>query len=285
MSGSEPPSDVPQIDQESGFDGMKPERTELTAVKATRLSAGYDGEMAIKALDFELARGEQVAVVGPNGAGKTTLFKVIAGILAPSAGDIEVHGHRPGQHLCVTYVPQRSAVDWGFPVTVRDVVMMGRTHRIGLLRWPGGEDRQQVELALEQVGMAGLGDRRIGQLSGGQQQRVFLARAVAQVPEIVLLDEPLTGLDVPSQKAILDILKRLKQDGVTVLVATHDLNLAASNFERIMLLNQRLVALGAADQVLTRSALERAYGSGLHVVDEGDGTSVMVDAHHHEDGS
>ncbi len=254
-------------------------RQDQPAIRALHLSAGYDGDLALEELDFELSRGAQVAVVGPNGAGKTTLFKVMAGILPPAGGSIEVHGHRPGQHLCVTYVPQRSDVDWAFPVTVRDVVMMGRVHKIGFLHWTRTRDREQVQRALERVGLQDLADRQIGDLSGGQQQRVFLARAVAQEPEVVLLDEPLSGLDVPTQTAILEILQTLQARKVTVLVATHDLNLAAENFEKVMLLNRRLIAIGKPDRVLTRQALERAYGAGLHVVGEGNRVSVLADAH------
>lgn len=252
---------------------------ERPAVEVSNLSAGYNGDVAIEGLEFTLRRGAQVAVVGPNGAGKTTLFKVIAGILPPGTGSIEVHGHRPGQHLCVTYVPQRSEVDWDFPVTVQDVVMMGRIHKIGYLRWAGARDREQVQRALEWVGMQHLSGRQIGELSGGQQQRVFLARAVAQEPEIVLLDEPLSGLDVPSQTAILEILRGLQEREVTVMLATHDLNLAAENFERVLLLNRRLIAFGRPERVLTREALEGAYGAGLHVVGEGGDVQVVADTH------
>ncbi|MDX1599919.1 MAG: metal ABC transporter ATP-binding protein [Anaerolineales bacterium] len=253
------------------------------AVEATGLSAGYNGEPAIEELEFRLPQGAQAAVVGPNGAGKTTLFKVIAGIMSPTGGSIRVHGHRPGQHLCVTYVPQRSAVDWAFPVTVRDVVMMGRTHKIGYFRWPRNQDRTHVQRALQQVNMASMAERQIGELSGGQQQRVFLARALAQEPEIVLLDEPLSGLDVPSQSAILGVLRRMRDQGVTVMVATHDLNLAAENFEHVMLLNQRLIAFGSPKEVFTRDSLERAYGDGLHVVGQDEDVPIVVDDHVHRD--
>lgn len=253
------------------------------AVEASALSAGYNGELAIEGLEFRLPHGAHVAVVGPNGAGKTTLFKVIAGIMSPTAGSIRVHGHRPGQHLCVTYVPQRSDVDWAFPVTVSDVVMMGRTQKIGYFRWPREQDRSQVQRALRQVDMKGLAERQIGELSGGQQQRVFLARALAQEPEIVLLDEPLSGLDVPSKRAILEILGRMRQHGVTVLVATHDLNLAAENFEQVMLLNRRLIDFGPPGEVFNRDSLERAYGDGLHIVGQDEGVPIVVDDHVHGD--
>lgn len=247
-------------------------------IEAVDLAASYNGEPALESVSFCLEPGARVAVVGPNGAGKTTLFKLIAGILEPSSGRLVVHGHRPGQHLCVAYVPQRTDVDWRFPATVEEVVMMGRIRQIGLFRWPRAVDWQVVRKALDQVGMADRRGRQIGELSGGQQQRTFLAQAVAQEPEIVLLDEPLSGLDVPSQLAILDILDELEASGVTVLVATHDLNLAAERFEQVILLNRRLIAVGTPQHVLTEANLLQAYAGGVHLVGE-HGRPVVADAH------
>jgi len=253
-------------------------RRHVPPIEAIDLSAGYNGELAIEGLSFCLEPGNRVAVVGPNGAGKTTLFKLIAGILRPTSGQLVVHGHQPGQHLCVAYVPQRSEVDWRFPATVEEVVMMGRIRQIGLLRWPLAADWRAVRQALEQVGMLAVRQRQIGELSGGQQQRVFLAQAVAQQPEIVLLDEPLSGLDVPSQAAILDILDDLEVAGVTVLVATHDLNLAAERFEQVLLLNRQLVAEGEPVKVLTEANLLKAYAGSVHLVGE-HGRPLIADAH------
>jgi manganese/iron transport system ATP-binding protein len=248
-------------------------------IEAIDLSASYDGRPALEGLDFCLESGSRVAVVGPNGAGKTTLFKVLAGILTPTAGRVHVHGHDPGGHICVAYVPQRSEVDWAFPVTVADVVMMGRIREIGLFRWPRSHDWSIVEESLSAVDLEGLARRQIGELSGGQQQRVFLAQAVAQDAQIVLLDEPLSGLDVPSQEAILKILDDLHGQGITVLVATHDLNLAADQFDRVMLLNRRLIAFGKPDEILTKDTLLAAYGAGVHMIEE-PGVSVLADTHH-----
>jgi manganese/iron transport system ATP-binding protein len=208
------------------------------------------------------------------------LFKIIAGIQKPTTGTIQVYGHRPGSHICVAYVPQRSQVDWEFPVTVSDVVMMGRIRRIGLFRWPKRQDWEIVGAALDQVGMTALRGRQIGDLSGGQQQRVFLAQAVAQEAEIVMLDEPLNGLDLPSQEAILDILDQFGAIGVTTLVATHDLNLAAKRFDQVLLLNRRLVSAGKPDQVLTKENLVTAYGGQMHVVSEEEGVTILPDLHH-----
>lgn len=254
-------------------------------IEAVDLSAGYDGALALEKVSFCLDPGHRIAVVGPNGAGKTTLFKVIAGILAPLSGSIVVHGHEPGAHICVAYVPQRSEVDWRFPVSVADVVMMGRIRDLGLLRWPRAEDWDKVRGALRGVGMASLADRQIGELSGGQQQRVFLAQASAQDPEIVLLDEPFSGLDAPSYRSILGILDVFQERRITVLVATHDLNLARDHFDEVMLLNRRLVGMGKGEQVLTRDNLVQAYAGGLHVVEGEEGTAILADTHldHGED--
>jgi manganese/iron transport system ATP-binding protein len=231
---------------------------------------------ALEALTFRVERGERVAVVGPNGAGKSTLFKVIAGTLRPDRGRVNIFGHGPAGHICIAYVPQRNQVDWNFPVTVEDVVMMGRVGQIGLLRRPGRADWDVVRAALARVGAAGLAHARIGELSGGQQQRVFLARALAQEAELVLLDEPLNGLDIPTQEAILAILDDLRRDGVTVLLATHDLDLAAERFDRIMLLNRRIVAFASPAAALLADNLLRAYGGHLHRVGE-DGAMVLAD--------
>jgi manganese/iron transport system ATP-binding protein len=254
-------------------------KTAAPPIEAVDLSAGYDGEAAIEAVNFCLDPGSRTAVVGPNGAGKTTLFKLVAGILPPQQGRIRVHGHQPGQHLCVAYLPQRSEVDWEFPVSVSDVVMMGRIRQIGLFLWPRRADWGRVRRALEQVDMDWAADRQIGDLSGGQQQRVFLAQAVAQEAEIVLLDEPLSGLDAPSQSGILDILDQLRQQGVTVLVATHDLNLATEHFDEVILLNKRLIAKGPPGQALSRDNLLEAYSGRLHYI-ENEARPIVADSHH-----
>lgn len=248
-------------------------------IEAVDLTVAYGDTVALDSVNFCLQSGHRVAVVGPNGAGKTTLFKVIAGILEPDAGQIVVHGHKPGQHLCVGYVPQRSEVDWRFPVTVGDVVMMGRIREIGLFGWPRRSDWERVGQALDEVGMETYASRQIGELSGGQQQRVFLAQVAAQEAEVVLLDEPLAGLDVPSQEAILEILDRLREAGVTVVVATHDLKLAAEYFDEVLLLNRHLVSMGPAAAALKREALIEAYGSGVHLMEAEEGLTVLADSH------
>ena len=246
-------------------------------VQLEAVSVAYNGKLALKEISFSLAAGDSVAVVGPNGAGKTTLFRTIAGAMQPSKGAVRVYGHEPGGHICIAYVPQRSEVAWDFPVTVQDVVMMGRVRKIGLFRWPRRKDWQFIRQSMRSVGVDGLADRQIAELSGGQQQKVFLAQAIAQVAELVLLDEPLGGLDLPSQEAIFEILEQLKGQRVSVLVATHDLNLAAERFDRVMLLNRRMIAMGTPDQVLTQSNLVQAYGGHLHPVQGESGMLVLTD--------
>jgi len=245
------------------------------ALQVSGVTVRYNGTRALDDVSFQLTRGERIAVVGPNGAGKSTLFQVIAGVLHPTKGEVKIYGQGPGGHICIAYVPQRSQVDWTFPVNVADVVMMGRIGRLGLFRWPRRNDWDYARACLEIVGMTDLADRQIGELSGGQQQRVFIARALAQEAELMLMDEPLTGLDVPSQEDIFEVLDELRSRDVTVMVATHDLNLAAERFDRLMLLNHRLVGIGQPDQVFTPERLTQAYGEHMHLI-ETDNGDVMA---------
>jgi manganese/iron transport system ATP-binding protein len=231
------------------------------------LSVRYNGRVALDNISFHLHVGERIAVVGPNGAGKSTLFKVVAGVLQPESGEVNVSGSQPVSHSCIAYIPQRSQVDWNFPVNVADVVMMGRSAKLGPLGWPKKQDWEFVRHVLETVELADLSKRQISQLSGGQQQRMFIARALAQEAELMLMDEPLTGLDTPSQEGLLDLLDRLKKENVTVMVATHDLEQAARHFDRILLLNHQLIAFGEPDVVLHTDNLLHAYGGRLRPVD------------------
>ncbi len=241
------------------------------------LSVRFNGTEALKDVSFALPAGQRLAVVGPNGAGKTTLFKVLAGILRPASGGVRIFGHAPGGDTCIAYVPQRSQLDMSFPVTAAEVVLMGRIREIGMLRWPRREDWEVALHALERVGLAEAGPRQIGELSGGQQQRVFLAQALAQEAELVLLDEPFTGLDYPSLDSLLQILDELLGDGVTEIVSTHDLNLASEHFAQVLLLNHRLVAFGPPQSVLTQANLVVAYGGHVHRLPEGEGVLIVTD--------
>lgn len=237
----------------------------------------FNGTPALDDVSFVLQTGERVAVIGPNGAGKSTLFNVISGVLPPTQGRADIYGHQPGRHICIAYVPQRSQVDWKFPVNVADVVMMGRVRKMGLFRWPKRKDWGFVYNALDLVNMTHLAKRQIGELSGGQQQRAFIARALAQEAELMLMDEPLTGLDVKSQEDIFTILDKLRQRDVTVMVATHDLNLAAEHFDRLMLLNQKIIGFGRANEVFTPDLLSRAYSGSMRLIETPGGTVFIND--------
>ena len=241
------------------------------------ISVQYETSSVLEDMSFTLSRGEKIAVVGPNGAGKTTLFKVIAGILDPVEGMVQVSGHEPHGHICISYVPQRSQVDWHFPVTVADVVMMGRVGKLGTFQWPKEDDWQKVRQALEIVGLDNLAKRQISELSGGQQQRMFIARSLAQEAELMLMDEPFTGLDAPSQESIFQVIERLKQKNVTLMVSMHDLKLAAERFDRIMLLNKRIVKFGAVEDVFTTESLTNAYGGHIHIIDGDMDTMAISD--------
>lgn len=246
-------------------------------LRASGLTVSYESGFALQDVSFELNERERLAVVGPNGAGKSTLFKVISGVLTPTSGQVHIYGHDPEGHICIAYVPQRSQIDWNFPVSVADVVMMGRIGKIRLFRQPSAQDWDIVNHALEVVGMEGYAKRQISELSGGQQQRMFIARAFAQEAELMLMDEPLTGLDVNSQEDIFLILDELRAQNVTVLVALHDLQMAAERFDRVMLLNHRLLGLGIPDEVFTPEILLNAYGGHLHMVTTEAGTLALED--------
>ncbi len=241
------------------------------------LCVHYDGRPAIEGVNFRLSQGDELGVIGPNGAGKSTLLKAIAGIVAPSAGEVRVYGHVPSGHICIAYLPQRCDVDWRFPLTVADVVMMGRFGRLGPLRRPGARDRDLVRETLVLVAMADRADRRIGELSGGEQQRMFIARALAQEAELVLLDEPLAGLDLPSQEGILDLLSALRDRGVTLLVALHDLGIATEHFGKVLLLKGRAIGFGAPEEVFCADRLREAYGSSLRMVHTDGGVVAISD--------
>ena len=270
---------------------MKPEPS-TARLEVEHAFFAYNSRPILDDISFEVAHGAQVAVVGPNGAGKSTLFKVMVGLLPLRRGQIRIHGEPLGSHKdCVAYIPQREEVDWRFPVTVEDVVMMGRYGAFGWVRRPSRSDREIVQRSLEQMGIHDLAHRSIGELSGGQQQRAFLARALAQEPHILLMDEPFTGVDVSTQDITLRLLDDLKQQSVTVLVSTHDLNMAAQRFETVLLLNHRLVAFGPAAQVFTQANLSAAFSGqvmfidGAVVVDQCCGPDEHEHAHVHDEGA
>ena len=242
---------------------QEPARLDFQAV-----SLAYQGKLVVERLSFQVAHGERIALVGPNGAGKSTVFKALAGLLPIQEGQILIHGRPLGLHQdCVAYIPQREEVDWRFPVTVEDVVTMGRFGRVGWLRPPTRMDREIVRGCMDQMGITNLSNRPISELSGGQQQRVFLARALAQEPHILLMDEPFNGIDVSTQEILFELLEGLRKQHVTVIVSTHDLTMAAQRFDRILLIKRHLIAYGTAGEVFSPAAIREAFGGQVLYLD------------------
>lgn len=249
--------------------GIRPMGSESTPnrLETVHLSIHFEDRPAIEEISLAFYPGEIVSLVGPNGAGKSTLLKSLAGILPASHGAVKFNGeviHAPDS--CVVYVPQRTSVDWSFPISVIDVVMMALRSSRSRFRPFARSDREAAHAALEQVGMETLSAVQISQLSGGQQQRVFLARALLAEGEVYLLDEPFNGVDAPTQELLSRLFLELCNSGKTVIIATHDLELAGETSSRIVILNRRLIADGAPDSVLTGEVLGEAYGGQFKVL-------------------
>jgi manganese/iron transport system ATP-binding protein len=225
------------------------------------ITAQLGGREVLTDVSLSLARGEIVGLIGPNGAGKTTLLRVILGLLPAQQGRVLVHGTPAQRHRgAVGYVPQRHEFAWDFPITVAKAVMTGRTHRIGWLSRPSAADRLAVADALTRVGLLELRHRPISELSGGQRQRVLVARALALQPDLLLLDEPFTGIDVPTQQLLTELLRQLSKDGATLLLTTHDHTAATTLCHRICLLNKTIVADAAPDELRDPALWLRAFG-------------------------
>ncbi len=257
--------------------GTKPWRF---CLEVRDLTAGYDGRWAIEGISFAIPPGQIVGVIGPNGAGKSTLFKAILGLIPRQRGDIFLH-EAPAlpQRAMMGYLPQLEEINRAFPVSVQDVVMMGRYRRVGWCRRPSPEDHEAVRQALARVDLRPCARTQIGRLSGGQQQRALLARVLAQDPHLLLLDEPVSGVDPASQHAIFVLLDDLRKDGKTVVVATHDLNCVVERFDQVLCLNRRVIAYGPPQEVFREDILDRTYGSHLMIVQVGDRRVVVADEH------
>lgn len=255
--------------------------TTQPALDVHRLSAGYPGERyAIQEVSFKINAAERIAVIGPNGAGKSTLFKAIVGLIPFTMGHISIYGvDCHDSHGYVGYVPQQEAVDWSFPVSVYDVVMMGRTRHIGWFRWARQNDHERVRDLLDELNLTHLANRQIGELSGGQKRRVFIARALAQDTQVLLMDEPFTGVDTVAEQDIMDALDVLSDKGITLMLATHDMHKASQYFDRIMLIHRELLAIGTPDEVMQPDILSKAYGGGLRVFNTNGETMMIVDEH------
>ncbi len=231
------------------------------------LSVSYRGNLALQEINCSFAPGEMIGILGPNGAGKSTLIKAMLGLLPAVMGNTIWRGRPLKVQLNkVAYVPQRSQIDWDYPITAWQVVMMGRTIETGLFRRPSQESKELVKNALHRVGMYDLKDRRIGELSGGQQQRIFIARALAKQADLFLFDEPFVGVDQKTEQIMFDIFHELKDQKKTLLIVNHDLQDTLHHYNRLVLLNRRLIAIGDRHSVMTKENLARAYGVPLQLL-------------------
>lgn len=230
------------------------------ACRVRGLSVAYRAEPVLRRVDLDVPEGSVMGIVGPNGAGKSTLIKAMLGLVAPLAGETAFFG-RPlaAVRRRVGYMPQTTSVDWDFPTTVRDVVTMGTYGSLGWIRRPGRAERARADEALRQTGIEDLAARQIGELSGGQRQRVFLARALAQAPDVLFMDEPFQGIDAKSQQAILSVLRDLQREGRTVVIVHHDLATVREACDHVALLNREVIAQGPVDEAFTAEHIRAAY--------------------------
>ena len=225
----------------------------MNAIEIRNLTVAYGENIALENLNLDIEAGSLMALVGPNGAGKSTLIKTILKFLKQITGEIKINGKT------LAYVPQRNSVDWDFPTTLFDVVEMGCYGRVGLFKRVSKEEKQKVLKAIEQVGMLDFKDRQISELSGGQQQRTFIARALVQEADIYLMDEPFQGVDSTTEKSIVDILKKLKSEGKTLIVVHHDLQTVPTYFETVTFINKSVIASGKIKEVFTQENIDMAY--------------------------
>lgn len=242
---------------------------EVPALQVHQLTVNYDKTPVLWDISLSVPQGKIVGIIGPNGAGKSSFIKTALNLLQPISGKIEFFGSPLKQvRRRIAYVPQRETVDWDFPITVRDLVTMGRYGVLGLFKWPRKADYAAADNYLEKVGMSAYAKRQISQLSGGQQQRIFIARALVQEADIYFMDEPFAGIDAASEAAIMNILRQLREKGKTVFVVHHDLNTVESYFDWIIMLNMRLVACGPVTEVFNADTLNSTYGKSHALFDE-----------------
>ena len=252
-------------------------------VELNQVTFGFGAEPVLKDISLHIHPGQFAALVGPSGAGKTSLLKLILGVHKPTHGEVCIKGEalngRPAPR--VGYVPQLEAVDWNFPVTVSQAVLMGRIQRSGIWPWPSHEDRDHLNAVLEQLGIADLAERHIRDLSGGQQQRVFLARALIAEPELLVLDEPTTGVDIRTAENVLHMLTDLNQQGITILITTHDLNTAAAHLPWVICINRHIIAQGSPEDVFTVEVLNETYQGDMLVLRQDGMLFVQQKPHGH----
>lgn len=256
-------------------------------IKFSNATIAYQQCVALEDISLEIYQGEFVGIIGPNGSGKTTLLKSILGLIRPSRGSVQIfdcacHKLRCHHKARIGYIPQKGQIDPNFPVTVMETVMMGRYSSLGLLKRPTKRDREIVLNALREVEMEGYTEAPLGHLSGGQQQRVLIARALVQQPEVLLMDEPTTGIDTPTQHSMIKLISDLHKGlNLTVLLVTHDINMISPYVDRIALLKVKLFAIGTPADVLREKTLSEIYGKQVVVTTNGSGTYVIVGDYHH----
>lgn len=239
----------------------------MITVRTTNLTVSYHKRPVIKGINLAVESGNIVGVIGPNGAGKSTLFKAVLGLLQPDTGEVEIFGKPVKESLKkVTYIPQKEQFDWDFPINVFELAMMGRYSHIGYFGRPAKADREIVEESLEKVGMRHHSLTHIRNLSGGQQQRVFLARALAQQSDLLMLDEPFVGVDAKTEEVILELMRNLSNSGKTIMIVHHDLIRVRDYFDKLALINQTLIAYGDTNDVFTRELISRTYGGKLTIL-------------------
>jgi manganese/zinc/iron transport system ATP- binding protein len=242
--------------------------TKTAAIEVHDLSVVYGQKPVLWDIDLAIPQGLLAAIVGPNGAGKSTLLKSMLGLIPPAHGSVSIFGETvTAARSRIAYVPQRETIDWDFPVTALDVVLMGRYGRLGWFKRPRKADRDAAERYLEQVGMLAFANRQIRQLSGGQQQRVFIARALAQEAALYLMDEPFAGVDAATEQSIIEMMRELRREGRTIVAVHHDLQTVPEYFDWVVMLNFHLIAAGATQSVFTQDNLQRTYGGRLTILD------------------
>ncbi|MBE2182466.1 MAG: metal ABC transporter ATP-binding protein [Anaerolineae bacterium] len=249
----------------------------LISVRSVTFS--YGTGTALEAVSLNVAPGDRIAIIGPNGAGKSTLLKAIMGLITPDRGAITVVGDRRR----LGYVAQHEEVDWNFPISVLDAVLMGMWREVGWFRRAGRAQNAKALAALDRVGLAELGQRQVGELSGGQRRRVFIARALAQQADVLLLDEPFSGVDIAAEADLLAVLRRLNDEGITLLLSTHDLELAREQFDKVLALRRKVIAFGQPREVFTREHLTQLYGKRIIAYENGAPAEIFVDEHGCED--
>lgn len=252
-------------------------------VELKDVTFGYGAEPALENISLHLHPGQFAALVGPSGAGKTSLLKLILGTLQPTKGEVYIHGQSLNDQPApqVGYVPQLETVDWSFPVTVEEVVLMGRVRRVGIWPWPSADDKQRVRKVLERLDIRDLAGRHIRDLSGGQQQRVFLARALIAEPDLLVLDEPTTGVDMRTAENVLHMLADLNRQGISILMTTHDLNAAAAHVPWVVCLNRRVIAQGTPEDVFKVEILNETYQGDMLVIRQDGMLFVQQKPHSH----